>query len=77
MAEDSYKELATYKYFSDPALWQSKEQNSANFKYDSGIEGALNVTSVFGANAVVTRGRYYGLDENVKKPVIVSSTGSD
>lgn len=53
---DYYQGLETYTYHLSEKTW------AKNPEMDSSIRGALNVTNMLGANAVVTKGRYLDID---------------
>lgn len=53
---DYYHGLETYSYHLSEKTW------AKNPEMDSSIRGALNVTNMLGANAVVTKGRYLDID---------------
>ena len=71
---DRFKDIKTLKFTVNGALWNAQDQ------FDTKVNGTINVTSVFGANAVVTRSRYYGLDPEAAAvdgliPQILNTTG--
>ena len=60
--DDKVFSFEVLKYQLDPEIWLSQEKNPANAQYDTLSDGTLNVSSVVGANAIVAKPGYQGLD---------------